>query len=205
VFRGWPESALEFFDEASGQASWHWADDRREQHDRDIREPMIELMDGLEDECGPAYVWHLHRDPYLWTHQVAEVAVAGRVGMRVVLSLDGLTVSGGFVRPSPQQLAAYRSAVAGPDGEALQHAVDHLCRAGWELGGDVLATRPRGTPADHPRLGLLRHRTLVLTREWEAGAWLGTPEPQRRVRTAWRALQPVTGWLADALNGAGPG
>ena len=31
---------------------------------------------------------------------------------------------------------------------------------GYEIGGDRLRTRPRGTPEDHPRLELLRHRSL---------------------------------------------
>ena len=63
--------------------------------------------------------------------------------------------------------------------------------------GDVpaLTGRPRGYPADHPRLVLLRLRGLYVDRAWPAGEWLGTAEPLERVATAWRAARPLADWL----------
>jgi len=60
--------------------------------------------------------------------------------------------------------------------------------------------RPRGVPADHPRLALLRRRGLQVTRSWPVGPWLATPEPLERVRAAWRAAGPLLAWL-DAHAG----
>ena len=63
--------------------------------------------------------------------------------------------------------------------------------------GDVpaLTGRPRGYPADHPRLLLLRLRGLHVDRAWPAGEWLGTAEPLERVAAAWRAARPLADWL----------
>ena len=59
----------------------------------------------------------------------------------------------------------------------------------------MLARRPRGVPADHPRLTLLRLRGLHVDRDWPTGEWLGTAEPLERVATAWRAARPLADWL----------
>jgi hypothetical protein len=50
---------------------------------------------------------------------------------------------------------------------------------------------PRGFPADHPRAGLLRHRSLTAARELEAAA-VGDAEPV--YRTCER-LRPLLTWI----------
>ena len=59
----------------------------------------------------------------------------------------------------------------------------------------MLTRGPRGVPADHPRLVLLRLRGLHVDRDWPTGEWLGTPEPLECVATAWRAARPLADWL----------
>lgn len=202
VFSGWSDEALEMLELA--EASWSQA--RLDAHETLVRAPMAALCEDLAEEFGAAYVWHLHRDPFLWRNQVAEVEVADRVDLGVRLSLDGLGVWGGARRLAPQQLAAYRSAVLDEvTGAQLARAVGGLVPAGrhansWRLDGDVMKTRPHGVDPRHPRLDLLRHRELVLRRDWAVGAWLSTAEPVDRVRTAWRELAPVTAWLARHLG-----
>jgi uncharacterized protein (DUF2461 family) len=57
---------------------------------------------------------------------------------------------------------------------------------------------PRGYPADHPRAGLLRHRSLIAARELES-------DTVRDVGPAYRAcerLRPLLGWLAEHTGAA---
>jgi hypothetical protein len=68
------------------------------------------------------------------------------------------------------------------------------------MGGLRLARVPRGFTADHPRAELLLHRTLTAEQGWPADRWLATREALDRVRAGWRALDPLTGWLAEFVG-----
>ena len=55
---------------------------------------------------------------------------------------------------------------------------------------------------EHPRLELLRHRSLYLSRSWEPAAWMGTGEAVQTVAATWETMRPTMDWLAAAV---GPG
>ena len=63
-----------------------------------------------------------------------------------------------------------------------------------------MATRPRGVPADHPRLALLRFKHLVARREYGEPAWLSTPDLVEHVRADWRAVRPLVTWLTGHVG-----
>ena len=69
------------------------------------------------------------------------------------------------------------------------------------IGHDMLKSAPRGYPADHPRIDLLRYKGLAAYREWPVEPWLGTPAAADRIREFLRSTRPLTGWL-DAHVGA---
>ncbi len=71
-----------------------------------------------------------------------------------------------------------------------------MTAAGFELGGDRVKTRPRGWPADHERIELLRHNTLTLMRWYGTPEWMATPGLSARVADDWRALSPLLDWHA---------
>jgi uncharacterized protein (DUF2461 family) len=106
------------------------------------------------------------------------------------------------VAPQGRQVARYREAVDGPHGAALERAVAAASAAGLTLDGDVMKTRPRGVDPDHPRLALLRHRSVTATRMAEPEAWMESAEAVRRVRKDWRSMRPLVEWLAAHV---GPG
>jgi uncharacterized protein (DUF2461 family) len=111
-------------------------------------------------------------------------------------------IAGGWYSPQGQQLARYREAVDGPAGAELEHIVRAVARKGLEIGGDVMKTRPRGVDPDHPRLALLRHRSVTAARTAEPEAWMESAEAIRRVRKDWRSMRPLVEWLAAHV---GPG
>jgi hypothetical protein len=78
--------------------------------------------------------------------------------------------------------------------------VDRLRAAGWGIGGDRLIRAPRGWPADHERIDLLRHKSLHAGRGWEPTDWLHDRTALDRVRGAWRQLADLNSWLADNVG-----
>lgn len=63
------------------------------------------------------------------------------------------------------------------------------------MGGNPLETVPRGYPADHPRIELLRWREVVTGRRWTLEPWIATPAVKERVLVAWEAMRPLADWL----------
>ncbi len=173
-----------------------------------MREPMERLVDALADEFGEARLYRPHRDvrfsadksPYK-DHQGALAGPVPGVAFYVQVSADGLLTGGGFYPTGPDQTPRYRAAVDAPaSGGRLQEVVDGLVGSGFELGGETVATRPRGVPADHPRLELMRHKHLLAGRQHGSPPWLPTPEVVDRVRADWRAVRPLVEWLTEHVG-----
>ena len=64
------------------------------------------------------------------------------------------------------------------------------------MGGDRLKTTPRGYAADHPRIELLRHRSMTVGRSLGFEPVIHTPELLDVVRADWRAMRPFVEWVA---------
>ena len=198
TFDGFPERALIFYEGLEADNSKPYWTDHREVYEQDVKAPMLALLAALEDEFGSGKLFRPYRDvrfakdktPYKVN---AAAAVDGRY---VSLSADGLFLGGGYHRPAPDQVDRLRRAIADDvQGAALERAVAAVRAAGFEVGGDRLTRAPRGYDADHPRIELLRQKSMVASRHWEPEPWLHTAEVLTRVRTAWRAITPLLDWL----------
>jgi uncharacterized protein (DUF2461 family) len=99
------------------------------------------------------------------------------------------------------QLARFRAAVDEPrSGEELRRRLSALDGEGLTVAGELLATRPRGVPAEHPRLDLLRHRSLYAWRRWPGEEELLSPGLVDLVAVTWRRLTPLLGWLTEHVG-----
>ena len=100
-------------------------------------------------------------------------------------------------RLAPDQLDRYRQAVADDKtGEELERIISAIERQEIAVHGqDVLKTAPRGYPADHPRVGLLRYKGVVTWKEWPVEPWLGTAAARQHVAGFLAASQPLCAWL----------
>ncbi len=67
-------------------------------------------------------------------------------------------------------------------------------------GRDLLKTAPRGYPADHPRIELLRHKGLVAWKQWPVEPWLGTAKAKHVVADFLVASRPLHDWLAQHVG-----
>jgi len=206
AFAGWPAEALEFYEglEADNTRSYWLA--HREVYDTQVRGPMDELLAELAPEFGEARVFRPYRDVRFSADKSPYKTVIGaRLGDGYVqLSARGLAAGCGMYQMAPDQLERFRQAVAAdvPGGQ-LQRVVAGLRDQGVEVHGrEVLKTAPRGFPADHERIELLRCKGLIAWQEWPAAAWLGTRQARHRIAGFLTAAQPLAGWLADHVGPA---
>lgn len=205
-FTGFPTAAFEFYEDLEQDNSKTFWQAHKQQYDAAVRAPMVALMESLSDEFGAAKVFRPYRDvrfsndktPYK-THQGAYVASAPGAGWYAEIGAPCFRTGGGFYRADGPALKRVRNQIAGAKGEAFATLVARLERAGWEVRGDRLKTTPRGFESDHPRIELLRHTSLSLTRPIEEEV-VGTAELADRVRADWRELRPVVEWLTDILR-----
>ncbi|MGU3432375.1 DUF2461 domain-containing protein [Actinomycetes bacterium M1A6_2h] len=207
-FTGIPFAALDFYEDLEADNSKIWWTAHKEVYDESVRAPMTALAAELEKEFGTAKLFRPYRDvrfskdkiPYK-THQGLFVDVQPSVGYYLHIDASGLFVAGGFYSSSPETIARFRAAVdddvRGPELESILRAVE---KKGFERGGDSLKTKPRGFDVDHPRIELLRHKSLTESKKLGSPAWLETPEALSRIRGEWRKLTPLVEWCGQVLG-----
>jgi uncharacterized protein (DUF2461 family) len=122
--------------------------------------------------------------------------VVGGTGY-IQLSAEGLAAGAGMWQMSPEQLARYRAAVAADRlGAELEKIIATISKAGITVHGHgVLKSAPRGYPADHPRIGLLRNKGLTAWRQWPVEPWLETASAKDRLVSFFRTSLPLGSWL----------
>ena len=207
-FTGFPVAALDFYDDLEVDNTKAFWERHRAVYAESVKAPMTALCAALAPEFAPdgqsAKIFRPYRDvrfakdktPYK-THQGAYVAVVQSTGWYVQVSAGGVRTGAGFYEASGPRLAAFRAAVAherfGPE---LERILGALRLKGFEIGGDRLKTSPRGYDADHPRIELLRHRSLTAGHQLGFEPVIHTPGLLDLVRDDWRALRPLVEWVA---------
>ena len=125
------------------------------------------------------------------------------MGWYLHLGGDGLFVAAGFHQHAPDQVARYRAAVDDESpGSSWLRIVAQLRSSEYGVEGDVMKSRPRGVPADHPRIDLMRHRSMTASRGYGEPPWLATRVALERVREDWRAMSPLVRWLDTHVGAA---
>ena len=81
---------------------------------------------------------------------------------------------------------------AGPELEAVTAGVQD---AGLDLSGKSLKTAPRGYPREHPRIELLRRKSLIAGRALTGEGGIDRAAALDHVGGAWRAAEPLNAWL----------
>jgi uncharacterized protein (TIGR02453 family) len=205
AFDGFPAAALDFYDDLEIDNTKAFWEAHKDVYQRSVLVPMRALVAELAEEFGAAKIFRPYRDvrfskekvPYK-THQGAFVAVAPESGYYVEVSPRGVRTGGGCYWFSPQRLAPFREAIAddrkGPD---LERRLAAATRKGYQTGGEQLKTKPRGYQADHPRIDLLRHTSLVVGRQIGFDPVIHSAALLDEVRRDWRAVRPIVEWIVD--------
>jgi uncharacterized protein (TIGR02453 family) len=202
-FTGFPVAAYDFYDDLEMDNTKSFWAAHRATYEEAVRQPMVALTAALADEFGAAKVFRPYRDvrfakdktPYK-NHQGAFVAAAPATGWYVEIAAPGFRVGGGFYHADSDALGRVRTAIAEDRrGRELEKLLESLQAEGFELGGEKLKTTPRGYDADHPRIDLLRHKSIVLGRHYGFDEIVHTPALLDRVRDDWRTLRPLVEWV----------
>ena len=205
AFEGWPAESLAFYAGLEDDNSREYWTRRKAVYQEQVLRPMEELLEELAPEFGEPKIFRPYRD-IRFSHDKTpyKTHIGATLGPTcyVQLSADGLSAGSGRWHLEPAELAQYRAGVAGPDGAELAALVATLDKAGVEVHGHgTLKSAPRGYPADHPRIGLLRHKGLTTWRHWNPEPWLSTPAPAARVRELFAASSDLCDWLTSHAGG----
>lgn len=203
AFRGIPPEALEFYQQLEIDNTRAFWEANRDRYRTEVRAPIEELAEAL-GSYGPFHLFRPHNDlrfsknrPPYKTQQGVYGESEGGAGFYLQVSGDGLMAGSGYYAMAKDQLQRFREAVdADRTGGEIGAIVDDLAGRRFSIGAiDELKTAPRGYPRDHPRIGLLRRKGLVMSRDFGAPAWLHTPKVVARIRSVWDAAAPLNAWL----------
>jgi uncharacterized protein (DUF2461 family) len=202
-FNGFPKSTFDFYRAlAQNNTNEFWRGHKPE-YMRVGWEQMQIFLDSLP-EFGEGRPLSPHRDrrtqgtqPPIKEYLAGRIPRVEGIWFYVELTVEGLLASGGIrSSPSSDQVARMRAAIAAPgSGRDLEVILDDLGEHGFDVIGEQVKTAPRGYPKDHPRIALLRFRTLSAELRWPEGRWVRTPEVLDRVRQAWTRCLPLVDWL----------
>jgi uncharacterized protein (TIGR02453 family) len=202
-FSGFGEDAVEFYDGLLADNSKAYWTDHREIYERDVRGPMNALLADLEPEFGMGKVFRPHRDVRFSHDKTPYKTHCGgyTAPFYVEVGPNGLMAAGGYYMMAPDQVTRFRTAVDDERrGEDLRARLESAEAEGLVVGGEKLKTRPKGTDPEHPRLDLLRHKGIHVSRRWPPDDVLHGPKARDRVRKVWRAARPLTEWLDDHVG-----
>ena len=205
TFSGWPEEALDFYDGLAADNSKSYWTEHKVTYEQRVLRPMTELTEELAAEFGEPKIFRPYRDvrfsadksPYK-THIGAVIGGTGYVQ----LSAEGLGAGAGMWQMAPEHLERYRAAVVsdGP-GTELEQVIARIEKADITVHGHgALKSAPRGYPADHPRIVLLRYKGLTAWTQWPVEPWLETAAAKDHLISFFRTVQPLCSWLTTHVN-----
>ena len=198
-FQGWPEEALDFYEGLEADNSKAYWTANKAVYEETVRGPMAELLEELAPEFGDTKIFRPYRDVrFSKDKSPYQTHIGALVGDGYIqLSANGLAAGSGMHGMAPDQLDRYRQAVAADtSGEELARIISAIERQEISVHGqDVLKSAPRGYPADHRRIGLLRYKGVVTWKEWPVESWLGTAAARQHVAGFLAASQPLCAWL----------
>jgi len=185
AFTGFPQGGMDFLAALTRHNTKEWFQAHRPTYDQQVREPMVELVKGLNTRLegfASAYLAHVpgaisrpNRDtrfskdkkPYR-TDIAAVFPRQGRekqeaAGFFFRISPEGIEVIGGVYLPGPPELARLRRWIATHHRELTRILeAAPLCRAMGTLQGEQLQRVPKEFAPDHPAAALLRHKQWYL-------------------------------------------
>ncbi len=197
-FTGFPSTALDFYDDLEVDNTRAFWEKHKGTYDYSVKQPMTALCAALAEEFGEAKIFRPFRDvrfakdktPYK-TAQGAFVGVGPATGWYVEVSARGVRTGAGFYDASGPRIAAIRAAIDDDEtGKPLAALLERLAGRGWVIGGHTLKTAPRGYDVDHPRIDLLRHKSLTIGHDYGFEPIIHTPSCSRRCATTGARSSP---------------
>jgi len=202
----WPPEALEFLRDLEDNNDRDWFKANRGRYDNYLLEPARALAEQLLHLGEPHYFrpYHdtrFHSRPPIKEQLGVAVGYGAAGGFYFELSLDGLFVAAGLHRPASDQLERFRALVDDARrAKGFEKAVAAAQAAGLQGAESELKRAPRGYAPDHPRVDLLRLKTLTVSQRHPLRRWLHTRECDKRVIAQLEAAKPLVSWLAEHVG-----
>jgi uncharacterized protein (TIGR02453 family) len=205
AFNGWPEEALDFFDDLAADNTKSFWTAHKAIYDEKILRPMTELTEELAGEFGEPKIFRPYRDVRFSKNKTPYKTNIGATlghGCYVHLAAEGLGAGAGMWEMDSVQIARYRAAVHDDaKGSELEKIVAEIAAGGHAVHGHgVLKSAPRGFSVDHPRIELLRYKGITSWHQWPVEDWLTTAKAKDRLVEFFRASTPLTDWLGRHIT-----
>ncbi|MGB3828169.1 MAG: DUF2461 domain-containing protein [Ornithinimicrobium sp.] len=207
-FEGFGDQAISFWSQLEANNNRTFFTAHRDVYDHHIREPLERLLAQVGPEFGEnGKVFRPHRDvrfskdksPYKLAGAAAIGDDSGSCAVYYVqIGANGLFAASGIYLMTRDQLQRFYAAIDDEaSGEELKSLVAQTRAKGAQVGGSALKTAPRGYSSDHPRVELLRHKSLTVAREYDPGHdWIFSAAALQKVTDLWREAAPINDWLA---------
>jgi uncharacterized protein (TIGR02453 family) len=211
AFSGFTPSVARWFTGLEADNSKQYFAANRDTFDREIKGQMEALLHELSETFGgEVKLFRQNRDvrfsadksPYKTnTYGVLHGDAIPGAGLYASISAEHLAAGGGYYEMARDQLDRFRERIADPrTGPALAQLVDDARAAGLELWVQTLVTAPRGYDRDHPRIELLRLKSLALGATLPAAKGVSRDEALNFVTTTWRGCIPIATWLREHVG-----
>jgi uncharacterized protein (TIGR02453 family) len=218
-FAGMPDEGLAFLEDLEERNTKEFFDANKAVFVEQVQAPFAGLVEAAAarlrrsvPELGQPKVFRIYRDlrfskdktPYktsmsasLPSRPAGEGDGQGiATGFYLNVGPAGLYTASGLYHPGRPELERVRAAIADPaTGPELEAILARAAGKGLAPYLDPLQRMPRPYPADHPRAGLLKARSLVLNRQHERAPWLQTAELLDHLLADWKAMVPFNRWL----------
>ncbi len=198
-FSGFPREAFQFLKSLERNNNREWFQTHKDVYERACRQPMKDLVADLAPRYGPGSISRINRDmrfargrsPY------KTYIAAGIGGSYISLYKAGLYVGAGMYKPDAARLARFRAAIDDEgSGRELGTLVTSLRRRGYQVDThERLASAPKGYPATHARIDLLRMKDIHAGRLFAPSAWLATEKARDRIIRVIDEVEPLVKWL----------
>ncbi|MEA2289789.1 MAG: hypothetical protein QOD55_1786 [Solirubrobacteraceae bacterium] len=214
-FDGFPRETFSWFAGLEADNSKRWFTANRDTYDDVVRSALEALLEELAGELGgEVKLFRQNRDvrfsadksPYkTTTYGLIAERPDSLAALYAELSSGGLFAGTGYHALVADQLTRFREAIAGEaTGPSLETRIAAARAAGVETFGEALKTAPRGYPRDHPRVHLLRHRSLIAGRRLDPGAHgIARDAALHHARITWAACAPLNAWLDEHVGAGG--
>jgi len=211
-FAGFPPTTFTWFSGLAADNSRQYFTAHRDVYDAEVRGALEAMLEELADELGGRVrMFRQHRDvrfstdksPYkTTTYGLITDRLDSPAPLYAQLSDSGLFAGTGYYQLAADQLTRLRDGILDEAaGTELERLVADVHAAGVETFGEALKTAPRGYPRDHPRVGLLRHKSLMAGLRLPAGA-RGIPRVTalQHARSVWYACAQLNEWLDEHVG-----
>lgn len=223
-FAGFPKEGIQFLRALKKNNRREWFQPRKHIYESQVKAPMLEMAAALNAEMmafAPAYVrepaeavYRIYRDtrfspdktPYK-THIAAVFTRRGfarhaGAGLYFSVSPDEIEVAAGVYMPTPETLRTIRLHLLKHHEEFRRIiSADPLRELMGELRGERLSRAPKGFPADHPAVDLVRYKQWLFWAMLDPPLAL-TPKLFDEVLARFRVLTPFVEFLNLPLRRA---